>query len=181
MTEVRPIDDERIVDLCHDSYLVGSVWATRKAGITYILPVTPDQEINASDFTVFVLNDWSHAEFVNAAMLERSRHYSLRGKVTTNVVRRMKNNVEHKIVWKVFRRDNFTCQYCGDDESPMTFDHFIPESLGGATTIENGRTCCRVCNHHKGSLEPAEWLQSQALAKRKKYLLRLKRKHNEGT
>jgi 5-methylcytosine-specific restriction endonuclease McrA len=51
----------------------------------------------------------------------------------------------------VYRRDAYTCQYCGDrpgvDE--LTIDHVIPRSRGGATTWENCVTACRRCNAKK--------------------------------
>lgn len=53
----------------------------------------------------------------------------------------------------VYLRDNYTCQYCGrkfkyDD---LTYDHIIPQCKGGKTTWDNITTCCKECNHKKGS------------------------------
>ncbi|MGE3770525.1 MAG: HNH endonuclease [Bdellovibrionales bacterium] len=52
----------------------------------------------------------------------------------------------------VMLRDNFTCQYCGDDDpkDPLTFDHIIPRCKGGRTTWENIVTACQPCNQKKG-------------------------------
>ena len=48
----------------------------------------------------------------------------------------------------VFRRDGYTCQYCGrrGPEYPLHVDHVLPWSHGGATVLENLRTACRECN-----------------------------------
>jgi len=51
---------------------------------------------------------------------------------------------------EVFRRDNFTCQYCGTKTSTLTIDHVIPRHLGGAHSWENLVAACPVCNHRKG-------------------------------
>ena len=51
---------------------------------------------------------------------------------------------------EIFRRDNFTCQYCGKPGSHMTIDHIIPKHLGGKQTWENTVTACPLCNHRKG-------------------------------
>lgn len=51
---------------------------------------------------------------------------------------------------EVFRRDNYTCQYCGRTGSELTLDHVVPRRLGGLHTWENLVTACRQCNHHKG-------------------------------
>ncbi len=49
-----------------------------------------------------------------------------------------------------FRRDNFTCQYCGKHAHDLTVDHVIPRHLGGAHTWNNVVTACASCNHRKG-------------------------------
>lgn len=51
---------------------------------------------------------------------------------------------------EVFRRDNYTCQYCGRTGSELTLDHVVPRRLGGSHTWENLVTACRPCNHRKG-------------------------------
>jgi 5-methylcytosine-specific restriction endonuclease McrA len=51
---------------------------------------------------------------------------------------------------EVFRRDNYTCQYCGRRDGGLTIDHVIPRHLGGAHTWTNVVTACPACNHHKG-------------------------------
>jgi len=51
---------------------------------------------------------------------------------------------------EIFRRDNFTCQYCGKQTLHLTIDHVIPRRLGGPHTWENLVTACPSCNHRKG-------------------------------
>jgi 5-methylcytosine-specific restriction endonuclease McrA len=51
---------------------------------------------------------------------------------------------------EVFRRDNFTCQYCGKKSNSLTIDHVIPRSKGGAHAWENLVAACPSCNHKKG-------------------------------
>lgn len=51
---------------------------------------------------------------------------------------------------EIFRRDNYTCQYCGRSEPDLTLDHVIPRRLGGKHSWDNLVTACRVCNHRKG-------------------------------
>jgi 5-methylcytosine-specific restriction endonuclease McrA len=55
---------------------------------------------------------------------------------------------------EVFRRDNFTCQYCGKQSSSLTVDHVIPRRLGGKTSWNNVVTACPRCNHLKGGATP---------------------------
>lgn len=51
---------------------------------------------------------------------------------------------------EVLRRDDFTCQYCGQKAAAMTIDHIIPRHMGGKHTWENLVTACSFCNHRKG-------------------------------
>jgi 5-methylcytosine-specific restriction endonuclease McrA len=51
---------------------------------------------------------------------------------------------------EIFRRDNFTCQYCGTHTSELTIDHVIPRHLGGQHSWTNVVAACSLCNHRKG-------------------------------
>jgi 5-methylcytosine-specific restriction endonuclease McrA len=51
---------------------------------------------------------------------------------------------------EVFRRDNYTCQYCGRKTTNLTIDHVLPRHLGGAQIWSNVVTACSSCNHRKG-------------------------------
>ncbi len=71
---------------------------------------------------------------------------------------------------KIWKRDNYTCLYCGLDMSQkycdwkvnktikrkhalITIDHIIPRSKGGDWTEENLVTCCYKCNQKKADHE----------------------------
>lgn len=51
---------------------------------------------------------------------------------------------------EVFRRDNFTCQYCGRQTHNLTMDHVVPRHRGGEHTWENLVSACPICNRRKG-------------------------------
>ena len=53
-------------------------------------------------------------------------------------------------------RDNYTCQYCGTTEHPLTIDHVIPRSRGGKTEWTNVVAACVSCNRKKGNKMPAD-------------------------
>lgn len=60
--------------------------------------------------------------------------------------------------WNIYQRDNYTCQYCGDQNKAedLTFDHVIPASQGGTRTWTNIVTACYPCNRQKGARTPEE-------------------------
>jgi 5-methylcytosine-specific restriction endonuclease McrA len=57
-----------------------------------------------------------------------------------------------KLRFEIFKRDFFTCQYCGKTPPAVILevDHIIPVCSGGKTTEENLVTACFDCNRGKG-------------------------------
>lgn len=51
---------------------------------------------------------------------------------------------------EIFRRDSFTCQYCGKRTMDLTIDHVLPRHLGGLHSWDNVVAACYACNHRKG-------------------------------
>lgn len=51
---------------------------------------------------------------------------------------------------EIFRRDNFTCQYCGKITPLLTIDHVKPRHMGGKHEWTNVVAACPACNHRKG-------------------------------
>ncbi len=51
---------------------------------------------------------------------------------------------------EVFRRDNYTCQYCGRRDGGLTVDHVVPRYQGGLHVWTNVVAACPSCNHRKG-------------------------------
>ena len=60
-----------------------------------------------------------------------------------------------KIRFEVFKRDAFTCQYCGRTPPQITLelDHMIPKAHNGKESIDNYVTACHDCNNGKGARE----------------------------
>ena len=57
---------------------------------------------------------------------------------------------------EVFRRDNYTCQYCGKHTSKLTIDHVTPRHMGGSHSWDNLVAACPSCNHRKGGKTPQQ-------------------------
>ncbi len=59
---------------------------------------------------------------------------------------------------EILRRDDFTCQYCGQNSPHLTVDHIVPRRLGGLHSWDNLVAACPPCNHRKGgrTLEQAQ-------------------------
>jgi DNA replication protein DnaD len=56
-----------------------------------------------------------------------------------------------RLRFNVFKRDDFTCQYCGrrTPQVVLELDHVVPVSAGGTNDIDNLITSCWECNRGK--------------------------------
>jgi 5-methylcytosine-specific restriction endonuclease McrA len=71
----------------------------------------------------------------------------------TSSFRKIRRNIPKKTFLRVVRRDNQTCQICGNllRDNEIMIDHIIPFSKGGPTEESNLRVLCEKCNRSKGS------------------------------
>lgn len=73
--------------------------------------------------------------------------------------------IPKSVRFEVFKRDSFTCQYCGQKapEVILECDHIEPVAGGGTNAIMNLITACEACNRGKGArrLDERHILQKQ--------------------
>lgn len=58
-----------------------------------------------------------------------------------------------RLRFNVFKRDRFTCQYCGRTPPTVVLvaDHILPVAAGGETVEHNLTTSCEECNQGKAA------------------------------
>lgn len=86
--------------------------------------------------------------------------------------------ISKKVRFEVFKRDGFTCQYCGKAAPDVILhvDHIAPVSKGGGNDILNLITSCADCNGGKG----ARPLDDQAmLAKQRQQLAEINERREQ--
>lgn len=76
------------------------------------------------------------------------------------ILRKSTRQIDAKVSWEVFRRDHYTCVYCGEEHAPLTVDHVVLWEEGGPSIPENLLTSCKKCNHTRGNIQFEDWLQS---------------------
>ena len=63
----------------------------------------------------------------------------------------------------IYRRDNYTCGYCGRnysaDRSRLSLDHITPRAQGGSNQPTNLVTACDDCNNRKRNRTLGEYLE----------------------
>lgn len=64
-----------------------------------------------------------------------------------------RKGISPKIRFEIFKRDDFSCQYCGvtSKESKLVIDHIYPIKHGGENDTQNLITACSRCNIGKGA------------------------------
>lgn len=86
--------------------------------------------------------------------------------------------ISKKVRFEVFKRDSFTCQYCGKAAPDVILhvDHIDPVSRGGGNDILNLITSCADCNGGKGAT-PLD--DQAALAKQRAQLQELSERREQ--
>jgi hypothetical protein len=77
--------------------------------------------------------------------LERA-HAALSGEAAAS----RRSPIPHEVRLAVWERDGGRCVECGS-RFDIQYDHVIPFSAGGATSVENLQILCAACNRRKGA------------------------------
>lgn len=66
-----------------------------------------------------------------------------------------RKSLSKKLRFEVFKRDGFTCQYCGQmsPDVVLEVDHIVPVAEGGKNDLLNLIAACVDCNRGKGARE----------------------------
>jgi len=86
--------------------------------------------------------------------------------------------ISKRVRFEVFKRDNFTCQYCGRSAPDVILhiDHISPVAGGGTAEIINLVTSCLECNLGKGARELSD---DSALQKQRSQLAELNERREQ--
>lgn len=79
--------------------------------------------------------------------------------------------VSKRLRFETFRRDIFTCHYCGASapDVVLTIDHILPKTLGGTDAPDNLVTACADCNSGKTSTKPDEQIAASVSAEAQRW------------
>ncbi|MEZ5347423.1 MAG: HNH endonuclease [Pyrinomonadaceae bacterium] len=73
-----------------------------------------------------------------------------------HIRRKRRENTMKRV--RIYIRDRYCCQYCGDHKNAkdLTLDHILPRAQGGTTTPQNLVSACVRCNQRKGNRTPEQ-------------------------
>jgi 5-methylcytosine-specific restriction endonuclease McrA len=114
--------------------------------------------IDPNDFQQYTWEDWSKLKPKEGEGTVLSSTATFRAPLVI-LLTKFDRLPMHKVSFSrktMWRRDDFTCQYCGIKSPELTIDHIHPKSRGGKTTWDNCCLACVKCNMRKANRTPAE-------------------------
>ena len=116
--------------------------------------------VDPSDFQLYSWEDWSSLRPNDGELFIQAGRILLRVPevVTLTHYDRLPRQAVTFSRRNLFKRDHFTCQYCGDQpgSDELTIDHVIPRSQGGVTSWTNCVLACVECNAFKSNRTPEQ-------------------------
>lgn len=178
------LSDIDILSVGNELGLVGAVWAGKGIAVICTFPNSPAEIFPGHGKPQFVVDGEEHelhtmnmdtdewatfirqCDLMETEVLQKAKD----GTLTKIILRKSSRNVEPTVQWKVFRRDECRCRYCGRNDAPLTVDHLVLWEQGGPSTEENLLSACRKCNKARGNMEYDVWLESPYYVKVSSFL-----------
>lgn len=114
--------------------------------------------VDPADYQLYTWDDWTRLAPEDGEPFIRTTRSAFR--VPEVVVLSHYDRIPRRTVAfsrrNVFKRDRYTCQYCGrrPGSEELTIDHVLPRAQGGTSTWENCVLACVDCNARKANRTP---------------------------
>ena len=116
--------------------------------------------VDPADYQLYDWHDWTELVPENDELFIQTVNHRLKVPEVITLTRfdRVPHNTVAFCRRNIFKRDRYTCQYCGSQPgaSELTIDHVIPRSRDGKTDWENCVLACVKCNSRKADRTPEE-------------------------
>jgi len=116
--------------------------------------------VDPADYQTYCWSDWANfcPDEDELSIQSSQSRFRVPEVITLLKYDRVPRNVVTFSRRNVFKRDRYTCQYCGcqPGSEELTIDHVVPRSHGGETTWENCVLACVNCNSRKAARTPAQ-------------------------
>lgn len=118
--------------------------------------------VDPDDYCQYSWSDWAQLIPTDEELVIRTRRNRLRVPevIVLTFYDRLPSNAVTFSRRNIFKRDRFTCQYCGKQpgSEELTIDHVLPRAQGGISTWENCVLACVECNAKKADRTPDQAL-----------------------
>ena len=116
--------------------------------------------VDPADYQTYTWEDWSRLRPRDGERFIQAVRFRLRVPevVTLTAYDRLPQAAVTFSRRNIFKRDRFTCQYCGAQpgSEELTLDHVVPRALGGESCWENCVLACLACNKRKADRTPQQ-------------------------
>ena len=116
--------------------------------------------VDPADYQTYTWEDWARLRPRDGEAFIRAVRFRLRVPevVTLTGYDRLPTAAVTFSRRNIFKRDHFTCQYCGvqPGSEELTLDHVIPRSQGGESRWDNCVLACLTCNKRKADRTPEQ-------------------------
>ncbi len=116
--------------------------------------------VDPADYQLYTWEDWSTLRPHDGERFIQAVRFRLRVPevVTLTGYDRLPTTAVTFSRRNIFKRDRFTCQYCGAQpgSEELTLDHVVPRAQGGESRWDNCVLACLACNKHKADRTPQQ-------------------------
>lgn len=137
--------------------MVGALYADDKR--TYVCMFPGERNDLPQEILEMDQDDWKKFLFQTDVLETEILEKASDGTLAKAIVRKSQRQIDAHLMWRVWRRDDCRCRYCGADDVALTVDHLIVWEEGGPTVPENLISACKKCNKLRGNKPYEEWLQ----------------------
>ncbi len=157
------LKDINLLDVGHTITMVGALYAGKGKVFGVLFPEGQAEAKQAPvEMLDMTLEDWiSFLQQTDTLPTE----VVVDGTGQKAILRKANREVDNTVSWKVYRRDQYACRYCGIDNVPLTVDHIVTWEDRGPWIEQNLLTACRKCNKTRGNTSYGEWLKSDFYAR----------------
>lgn len=116
--------------------------------------------VDPTDYQTYTWEDWSRLRPCDGDPFIQAVRFRLRAPevITLSEYDRLPAAAVTFSRRNIFKRDHFTCQYCGlqPGSEELTLDHVVPRAQGGQSRWDNCVLACVDCNHAKADRTPQQ-------------------------
>ena len=152
-------EENDILEFGNDLQITGVLYSGKDKNLLCVLPNEVEDITGLDVYSDMTTEEWKalfkQTDLVETEVLAKAAD----GKLVKAILRKTARQVDQRVSWNVFRRDNYSCRYCGANEIPLTVDHLVLWEVGGPSIEENLVSSCRKCNRTRGNMEYSDWLK----------------------
>jgi HNH endonuclease len=154
------LKDVNLLDVGHTITMVGALYAGKGRVLAVLFPEGSEEaKMGPVEMIDMTHEDWRDRFLPQTDTLPVEAFPD--GSAQKAILRKANREVDNNVSWAVYRRDKFTCRYCGKNDVPMTVDHLVRWEERGPWTEVNLLTACRKCNKTRGDMSYADWLKGE--------------------